>query len=58
MNQRKAKKFSDQNYFQFRFIDADDTMEITFPDKRFLDKAGLSLAWCFEIDIAFDEDVA
>lgn len=31
-------------------------LEIKFPEKRFIDKAGLSLAWTFEIDVPFDED--
>lgn len=37
--------------FQFQFIGSDEALEIKFPDKRFIDKAGLALAWCFEIDV-------
>lgn len=39
------------NGIEFSIDNDDQSMEIQFPEKRFIDKIGLSLAWTFEVDI-------
>ncbi|KAG5668370.1 hypothetical protein PVAND_016311 [Polypedilum vanderplanki] len=47
----KVKLLGYDEDIEFQLIDSKSAFEIKFPEKRFIDKAGLFAAWTFEIDI-------